>query len=142
MNIHKLFALLFAALLFSLTACSIQNAGSLPASGAPSGSPETSATLKISPTSRLPEKPEDAISIYADAITAKDDDTYLSFYLWSPETAGAKFGDKEEKIQEFIGNELEPKGIVIDSDGKLIGGAGDYHGTNGLEEYLKSIGKW
>lgn len=94
MNMHKLFALLFAALLFSLTACSIQNAGSLPASGGPSGSPETSATLKIPPASRLSEKPEDAISIYADAITAKDDDTYLSFYLWSPETAGDKFGDR------------------------------------------------
>ncbi|HBN81274.1 MAG TPA: hypothetical protein DD433_07840 [Ruminococcaceae bacterium] len=136
MNIHKLFALLFAALLFSLTACSIQNAGSLPASGAASDSPETSATLKISPISRFPEKPEDAISIYADAIAAKEDDTYLSFRLWNPETAGAKFGGKEEKIQEFIENGLKPKSIVIDSDGKLIEGAGGYHGANGLEEYL------
>lgn len=227
------------------------------AASEPAKLPETG--VKVS---RRPEKPEDVISIYAEAITKKDYDTYLDFYLWSPEggenakkytdkdseynlqrkksidnyksfklvkykeirfsdyyaplhpeqkgfdekdvhyylvaydcevyqpdeyvfngrnyfamvigkdgetyrildcgkplvlilNPSAKFGDKEEKIQEFIENEFQTKGVVIDSDSTLVGvsrgpdqitppGGETYWGTKGLtvEEYLKSIGEW
>ena len=57
-----------------------QNASTV--SQVPAGSPGTSAAVKTPLSSRIPQKPEDVLSVIADALTNKHYDTYVSLAKW------------------------------------------------------------